>query len=253
MGLRYKMPDLLATSYSAADIQRKRAEVARRFTSVSPNVKNSTITKLAPADLRLLFELYDQIFLGNWFQASFPGTMRFSLSSRLTKSAGKTLCPRDIAKRDPREVAIEIRIGTDFFFQYNAIKNTKMVCGIATANSLEALQLVFEHELCHVLEFLHFHHSKCSGSRFKTIARRLFGHTESYHKLPTAQAIARQKYGIRIGDAVAFRFEDRLLQGRVYQMNKRATVMVRDKNGEYADEAGRRYAKYYVPLELLQK
>jgi predicted SprT family Zn-dependent metalloprotease len=247
------MVDLLTMEYAAAEITWRRKEIARRLIGTSANIKDHTINRIAPADLELLFGLYDELFLAGWFRHCFAGTLGFSLSSRLTKSAGKTLCPKDIAQRKPSEIRIEIRIGVNFFLQYHAVKNPKPVCGIATADSLEALQLVLEHEICHVIEFLHFHASNCSAARFKRLAGRLFGHTESYHKLPTAQQIARQKYGLRIGDAVSFRFEDTVLHGRVYRLNQRATVMVRDRFGHYTDGNGRRYTKYYVPLELLQK
>lgn len=237
---------------SRESIALKRAEIARLLTINSPNMQNGAIKALSAADLKLMFELYEQIFLGNWFKDNFQGKLQFSLSRRMTRSAGLTLCPKNIAKIKPEDLVIEIRIGVDFFFCYGSGAGGKTVCGIKTKSSLEALQLVFEHELCHVLEFICFQQSKCSGERFKKLAGDLFGHTESYHQLPTHKQIAAQKLGLNIGDTVSFIFKGKRLQGILYKINKRATVMVKDKNGPFADKQGNRYAKYYVPLSLLE-
>jgi hypothetical protein len=234
------------------EIVSKRAEISKLLIQKSANIKNGTISTISTADLKLMFELYDQIFFGSWFKHNFKGKIKFSLSRRMTKSAGLTLCPKNIDKIKPEDLIIEIKIGVDFFFQYGSIKGCNTVCGIKTKSSLEALQLVFEHELCHVIEFIHFKESNCSGDRFRAIANSLFGHTESYHKLPTYKQIAKQKFSLNIGDTVSFTFNGKRLQGILYNINKRATVMVRDKDGPFADNQGNRYSKYYVPLTLLE-
>ena len=113
----------------------------------SPNINSGEIDAISTGDLQLLFRLYDQIFLDNWFKTNYRGKFKFSLSRRMTRSAGQTKCPKNIAGIKPEELTIEIRIGVDFFFQYDLVEGNKVVGGIATANSLEALQLVFEHEL----------------------------------------------------------------------------------------------------------
>jgi len=218
----------------------------------SDNINSKTINTMSAADLKLLFQLYDEVFLENWFKEGFKGKLRFSLSRQMTKSAGLTRCPKNINTIKPEELVIEIKIGVDFFFHYNMLEGSKAVGGVDTGSSLEALQLVFEHELCHVIEFIHFSKSNCRGERFKTLAGNLFGHTESHHKLPTHKQIANEKLGLNIGDDVAFTFEGKKLTGILYSINKRATVMVRDKNGPLADKQGRRYSKYYVPLNILK-
>jgi hypothetical protein len=218
----------------------------------SPGIKSRTISAISAADIELLFQLYDEIFFGSWFKESYEGKIRFSLSRRMTKSAGLTICPKRMDKIKPEELVIEIRIGVDFFLHYGLIEGSKKVCGVMTNSSLQALQLVFEHELCHVIEFIHFKKSNCSGKRFKAIAGSLFGHTESYHKLPTNKQIAKQKLGLDIGDTVSFTFEGKRLKGLLYNINKRAIIMVRDKSGPLIDNKGNRYTKYYIPLMLLK-
>lgn len=246
------MLNILKMKWHKSDIDRRREEISKLFMLKSSNAKNRTISNLSTVDLELLFLLYDQVFFGNWFNESFQGKIKFSLSRRMTKSAGITLCPKNIDKIKPEELVMEIRIGVDFFFQYGLVEGNKTVCGIKTSSSLEALQLVFEHELCHVIEFIHFKKSSCRGERFKVMANNLFGHTESYHKLPTHRQIANQKLGINIGDTVSFTFEGKRLTGILYNINKRATVMVRNNKGPLVDNKGNRYTKYYVPLMLLE-
>ena len=140
-----------------------------------------------------------------------------------------------------------------FSFIIGAVNSDNNVCGIKTSNSLEALQVVFEHELCHVIEFVNFNESNCKGARFKTISNNLFGHTESYHQLSTQKEIVQKKLGINIGDSVSFNFQDNNLKGILQGINKRATVMVPDKNGAFVDNRGNKYAKYYVPVNRLKQ
>lgn len=246
------MFDILNTKMHSAHIDNKREKVSKLFMQKSANIKSGTISTIFITDLKLLFQLYDEIFFENWFKDEYKGKLKFSLSKRMTKSAGLTLCPKNIDIIKPEELVIEIRIGADFFFHYDSVEGGKTVGGVKTTNSLEALQLVFEHELCHVIEFLHFKESNCSRERFKALANNLFGHTESCHKLPTYRQIASQKLGLNIGDNVSFTFEGKKLEGILYNINKRATVMVRDKNGTLMDKDGIRYSKYYVPLKLIE-
>lgn len=246
------MDNILDLSLHKDDICAKREEINRLLRTKSGNLKSGNINTISTSDLKLLFKLYDQVFLGNWFADCFKGKFKFSLSRQMTKSAGLTRCPKNIDKIEPGELVIEIKIGIDFFFQYDLIEGSKTVGGIKTSNSLEALQLVFEHELCHVIEFIHFKRSSCSKKRFKALANNLFGHTESCHKLPTHRQIANQKLGLNIGDTVSFTFEGKKLTGLLYNINKRAIVMVRNKDGSLADSKGNRYSKYYVPLALLE-
>jgi hypothetical protein len=245
-------PDtLLLPIYTAETIRKNRAAIAQRFIAQSPNIKDDTITRIAPSDLKILFDLYNEIFFENSFMQNFRGKMRFSLSRRLTRSAGKTFCPKNIGKLRPEEVVIEIRMGVGFFFDYDEVAGEKQVNGLPSQNALEAFQLVFEHDLCHVIEFINFHSSSCSRARFKNIAYRLFGHLESYHQLPTRQRIISEKSGLKIGDSVSFMYGNQRLQGVLYKLNKRATVMVKAKNGNYADREGVRYRRFLVPVEFL--
>ena len=243
---------MIEYKFDEETIKVKRSEISTQLIKESMNIKSPIIKELSPLDLKILFELYDSMFLNNWFKDNFRGTFKFSLSTRMTKSAGFTFCPKNISILKPEDVVIEFRIGVDFFFQYENLKRDKVVCGIETKSSLEALQLVLEHEICHAIEYIYFYKSSCRGERFRTISNNLFGHTSSYHQLPSNNEIAREKFNLSIGDKVVFAFENKKLNGIIYRINKRATVMVQDKNGQYADKQGNRYLKYYVPLNKLE-
>ncbi|MDD3840636.1 MAG: hypothetical protein PHP06_08705 [Clostridia bacterium] len=242
--------NLLYYKYNEATIKDKRKNVYNSFMKLSENIKDGTITRISTADLKLLFELYDNIFFDDWFKDEFTGKLKFSLSKRMIRSAGLTLCPKNIK---PENFYIEIRIGVDFFFNYGLLEENKSVGGLETKDSLEALQLVFEHELCHAIEFIYFHKSSCRGDRFKTMAYNLFGHTQSYHQLPTYRSIAGEKLDLKVGDKAFFDYKNSLIKGVIYAINKRATVMVPDKKGRYADKWGNRYTKYYVSLGNIRK
>lgn len=247
-----KKSGLLQLKYSPPEIIQKRAAVGRYTLQNSPTITGTEITRISGQDLELLFQLYDHHFLQGYFSRQFAGTVRFSLSSRMTRSAGKTHFPKNLGQLKPHQEEYEIRIGVAFLFNFGQLAREKTVNGIQAANALEALQLVFEHEICHLVELHCCRESSCRRERFKTIAFSLFGHNDSYHHLPTEREIAAVQYGFVPGMSVRFRHQGALLSGFIHRINKRATVMVPDKQGEYQDQAGTRYAKWYVPLDELE-
>lgn len=249
-GSTWGMEDIYI-KYTKDEIESRRKAISMKLIHASSNIKCNNIVKLSPEDLRILLEIYDDVFLENWIAINYKGRLQFSLSKRMSKSAGKTICTKNLDKERPEFTVIEIRIGVEFLFNYDSLESDKRVCGIKTQNNLEALMLVFEHELCHMIEFVKFGSSKCSGERFKKLAQSIFGHTQSYHELPTVRKIAQQNYGLNVGCNVWFDFEGKDLKGIIYKLNKRATVMVLDKNGTYSDSQGNRYSKYYVPYQEL--
>jgi hypothetical protein len=247
------MVDLFEIKYSKESINSKRTLISSLIKEKSINIKSDSIDIISSEDLRVLFELYDEIFLMGWFENNYKGKIKFSLSKRMTKSAGITVCPKNISNIKAENLLLEIKIGIDFFFNYDMRSGDKFVCGYKTDNSLHALQLVFEHEICHVIEFMLFHKSSCKKERFKSLAYNIFNHTASYHGLPTQKEIAMESLGIKVGDKVAFVFEGINRQGFIYKINKRAIIMVKDKNGNFMDKDRNRYIKYYVPLNKIIK
>ncbi len=246
------MLEMLMIKQTAKDIENNRTKIIEILFNNSAALKSPQLTSISTSDLSLLFKLYDEVFLQNWLRDHYRGKMKFSLSRKMTKSAGKTMCPKNISRIRPEDLVLEIRLGVDFFLNYGQHSQSNSVCGIKTGSGLEALLLVFEHELCHVLEFLLFNKSSCKGKRFKTMANNVFGHTDSYHKLPTNRQIAAKVLGFKLGDTVTFDFKERKLTGLLHNINKRATVLVPDRKGLLVDKRGTRYSKYYVPLPKLR-
>ncbi len=117
---------------------------------------------------------------------------------------------------------------------------------------LEALQRIFEHELIHFIEMLLWKKSSCSVRKFKRLVHHIFGHTETTHQLITQTERALKKFGIKIGCKVEFEHEGVNYQGIVNRITKRATILVKHKEGHrYSDN--KRYLKFYIPLSMLKK
>ena len=237
--------------YSRSEIIKKRNDIRNRLIIKSKNVKNGNIQFMSKIDLEILFDLYDQEFLNDYFSKNFKGSLKFSLSTRMTSSAGKTIYSRKIKLLKEAEETYEIRMGIKFFYQYYMVERDKMVSGINTKDSLEAFQIVFEHELCHLIELHLYKESSCKKLRFKTMVNNMFDHTDVYHQLPNQKEIISKKYGLLVGQKVSFISEGRKYNGIIYKLNKRATVMVKDSKGTYRDRDGNVYSKWYVQFEQL--
>lgn len=248
-----KMKDLMEIQYSQQEIIEKRAEIRRLLISGSSNISSGEINRIADSDLEMLFEYYDAAFLKGYFRKLFSGKLRFSLSTQMTRNAGKTNYLRNLPQLRQEQEDYEIRIGVNFFFNYNKLLRKKAVNGINTKDALEALQLVFEHELVHLIELHCCRESSCRKERFKSLAKQLFGHLNSYHHLPTEKEIVGAKYGFNSGDRIRFNHGGRNYTGIIYRINKRATVMVPDGEGIFQDQQGHRYSKWYVPITALEK
>ena len=88
------MTKILEMKYPRQVIQQKRHEIQQQLMLQSAAIKSEAITSISTADLYSLLELYDSRFFENWFRDSFRGTLHFSLSKRMTKSAGVTRCQK---------------------------------------------------------------------------------------------------------------------------------------------------------------
>jgi len=238
-------------NYSRPEIVKKRNTIRNAFIIESKSVKTGNIQSMSNADLKILFDLYDKEFFNDYFSRSFKGALIFSLSTRMTSSAGKTIYSRHLKLLREAEETYEIRMGIKFFYQYYKVERDKIVSGINTKDSLEAFQIVFEHELCHLIELHLYKESSCKKLRFKTMVYGMFGHTDVYHQLPNQKEIISKEYGLLIGQKVSFLSEGRKYTGFIHKINKRATVMVKDSKGTYRDRDGNAYSKWYVQFGQL--
>lgn len=244
---------MLNIKYDSDTINKKRSRVKEIFLENSSNIKDCNIKKINIKNLQLLFSIYDKLFLNNYFKENYIGMLKFTLSHQMTKSAGITRTPINIAKLSKDKYQFEIKISLDFLFNYYETSDEKSVNGIVTNNPLDVLLLVFEHEICHIIEFIFFFKSSCGGKRFKLLAKNIFSHTDNHHKLTTLPELNYIKYGIKVGDMVSFSLNNINKTGIIYRMNKRAIVMVEDKKGKYYNENKVRFSKYFIPLPLCVK
>ena len=146
----------------------------------------------------------------------------------------------------------EIAVSTTLLLEtFRDGQHSVVVCGIECGDRLAALQRLFEHEMVHLIELLVWHKSRCGAPRFGSIASRSFAHTDYRHQILTRAEQVLEKRGIRQGDGLAFCRGGREYVGRVNRVTRRATVLADDDAGtRYSD--GRRYAKFYVPVEMLK-
>lgn len=240
-----------STILAPEEISATAARIHAAVLSKSQYLDDANFTRIHPRDLDLLFAEYDERVFGGQVRQTLGSTpLRFGLSKRMTSSGGKTARYTD---RRSGNRKYEISVSTTLLFGCFEGDDHRPVTasGIHCRSRLEALQRVMEHEIVHLVEMLLWDKSSCARARFHSISRRLFGHTENKHQLITPRETAIVKYGIRPGAKVRFRFDGVQYLGIVNRINKRATVLVEDSGGErYSD--GKRYAKFYVPVHVLQ-
>jgi hypothetical protein len=228
-------------------IRQRAGEIRHSVLATSRYIREPNFTAIHPRDLQFLFSAYDDRFFGRLCKQTLDGRrLRFRLSPRLIRAAGKTTRFTSPAG----EVSYEIAIASSILFDgFGKTDRPATVGGLTCEDRLEALQRVSEHEMVHLSEQLCWESTDCAASRFQDIARRFFLHQGHTHDLVTRRERA-AKSGIRVGSWVTFGFEGRRLTGRVNRITKRATVLVPDIEGQkYSD--GLRYKTYYVPIAHL--
>ena len=244
---------LLAYKYSNEEIKERFEKIFQQVFVQSKQIKNPNFEKVANSDVKLIFELYDTYFFDNYFKENkVIDKMAFDFSSKMTSAGGKLMYYK-VTKQNP----IQFRMRISAYLIFNSFKNDAMktinLAGFQTKNRLEALMHVIEHEIIHLIEFLAFNDSSCKQNQFKTLANNIFGHTAFTHQLLTGKMEALKEYDLRVGDWVSFSFDGTKHKGIIHRITKRATVMALDKNGEYKDNKGNHFKKYYILLKYLTK
>ena len=239
-----------AGPYSTEDILQRRGLIANQLQLETTSISEGTIRAFCDADLERLFSLYDRIFFHSFLYTEGPRDIHFHYNRRLTSSAGLTKATHLSHQSNPLAWHYDISLSKPLLQSFQSPASGITVNGIVPATQLEAMQLVLEHELCHVIEFITYGNSNCRRQRFRTIAMQLFGHTDVVH---TLRGIQKPQTTFSAGDTVCFVWKDTSHCGVIARITKRATVMVPDHRGEYTDRTGRQYRKYYVPLVNLHK
>jgi len=237
---------LLDIAHSLSSIEKKRNDIHKKMIECSEFIDDGNFNSIAPADVKLMFELYDEIFLGNYFSENHPDRIMFKLSRRMTRSGGKTEYQ---SNRDIYAITIS---STLLFQSFNGEGMDIILCGIICKDRLEAAMVIMEHEIVHLIEYVLYGDTNCSSRRYLSLGSRIFGHTDVRHQLVTGREVADKGYGLKVGDRVSFEFQGEIRKGVISRITKRATVMVKDPNGFYKDLSGKNYTKYYIPLVHLE-
>lgn len=238
--------EILNLGYDRSVIESKTRIIYERLLDGSKYLDQGNFNRIGSPDLKRMFELYDEIFFDGYFSKNCPDNVFFKISRRMTRAGGKTE-----VYNDPKIYVI--KLSSSLLFQSFKDEDREVVVnGIVCRDRLEAAMHIFEHEIIHLLEFVLFGRSSCSKPRFISLSNSIFGHIDVKHRLVTGYEIADKKYGINVGDAVSFEFEGELCKGHILRITKRATVMVSDPEGQHRDFGGKRYCKYYIPLDHLK-
>jgi len=240
--------------FSPDEIAARTREIYDTILRESEYIDAGNFTRIHPADVERLFDLYDDLFFDGGNRKLLGDTpVGFRLSKRMTQAGGKA--GRWELRDDSGKVVrkeYEIAVATTLLFQtFQEDHRPVIMSGIECCDRLAALQRVIEHEMTHLIEMLIWVDSSCSAPRFQSIANRFFGHTDHRHQLITPREQAFTKFGIKTGDRVSFRIDGQHHTGVVNRITKRATVLVEDESGEpYSN--GKRYRKFYVPVGMLE-
>lgn len=206
----------------------------------------NSIEILSQDKIKFLIKSYDHLFFNDYIEKKLSEPIKLSLSNRMTSSGGKTIY---INKNKMK--SFEIRLSTKVIGTFAQVNKSKRICGIEANDLLDATMLILEHELCHVLEFTIYGVSNCKKNRFKAMARRLFNHTSSYHEI-LKEDCNKEEFSFKIGQSVIFLYKEEEYEGIISSINKRATIMVKNIHGNYRDNFGVKYSKWYVPFSKLK-
>ena len=233
-------------AYTPKEVRKRFQLVYSRSMNEIDNFKDAGFTFIHISDLAKLFKLYDDIFFEGYFLREHGDKINFNLSNRMTKNGGKVE-----TRRDGKEHCITLSVFL-LFRSFNNIEREIEINGLPCHNRLQAAMRILEHEIVHLLELLLYGESSCKAPRFRQLSNRLFLHTDVTHQLVTQQEVAHRQYDLRVGEDVIFEFDGRTYKGIINRINKRATVMVKDRKGDYRDSQGSRYLKFYIPLQMLE-
>ncbi len=251
--LKQLADEVLSQTFDSSQIDRWQSEIHSQTVQLSRSIDKPNFSRVGRDDLVRMIRMYDDRFFGGRVlpMAKAEG-LSFGLSSRMTKVAGKLVTNYPNGDYNGRR-QFELILSSSLLFQtFEESDRSVEVTGRPCRDRLEAMQRVAEHEFVHLIEMLIWNAGTCSQSRFQSIAKRYFKHTDYRHDLITQRERALMKFNIRVGDTVQFLHDGHTLTGRVNRITRRATILVQSRKGELFSD-GTRYQRYYVPLDKLQK
>ena len=143
-------------------------------------------------DIEKMFKLYDQVFFGDQIQKKLDedgSTIKFQVTKGGKAKLGGWCRRERKGKRCHFTLSFPLGVYTRLF---NKGEKNLIAGGVTCSNRLHCLQLVFEHELVHLLMNLYGYQDKipsqktiysAHGKLFKCVLHHYFGHTEIKHNL----------------------------------------------------------------------
>ena len=245
--MKHNEKDLADLKYTSREIKKKSKKVYRQILAESENLDRGNFKAIGTDDLASLFKLYDLYFFNRFFHNNYKEKISFRLSRRMTMAAGRIAYTK-------HDGTYAISLSTTLISQtFHDVKREVVVNGIVCHDRLEATMRVLEHEIIHLLEWELFGGTSCSKPRFRRLSRNIFGHTDVTHQLVTQAERAHKRFNLRVGDEAVFEHDGKTYRGVISRITKRATVMVRDSDGQFQDSQGNLYSKYYILLQHLNR
>ena len=240
-------------TFDQREILNQQNQIFEDSLQLSRSIRNPNFTQVGRDDLVRMVSMYDERFFGGKvLPLARAEGMDFSISSRMTKVAGKLVTHYPDGDASGRRRFEMVLSSTLLFQTFEDQDQSVIVTGRKCVNRLEAMQRVVEHEFVHLVEMLVWNSGNCNEARFQSIAKRYFLHTDYRHSLITQRERAAMRFNLHLGDSVRFKHDGQLLVGRVNRITRRATILVPSDRGQLFCD-GRRYQRFYVPLEKLQK
>lgn len=223
-------------TYNIPDAVVRRQAISNQLfpTNKYPAITNSSefVEKL-----NQMFKLYDYWFFSNLIYYGLnkgKGSVVFEISNRMT-STGGTCSRKGIC-------TYLIKLSAN---RLNKLTpgNLPPINGIVPKDRIEGLQLIFEHELIHMVLSLFINNIIGHNDLYRTIVFNLFGHTKVVHKISDTKLGKFTKKDFNIGDAIHFYNKKKEnVRGKIIKLNPKRARIDTDRG-----------AIYDVPYEMLKK
>jgi len=240
------LADIVNNPLSDKEIRERTRKIYDLIRSQPPFMGKGNFECISAMELKALFELYDQHFFHGLLGMIFPNQVEFEVSSRMTKASFMiTYIP---AWEDYKLVVSK----TLLLQTFKDVQRNVEVAGIVCHNRLEVVMHIMEFMMIFLVQTaLSAQPQNLSDPEYRSRAKSVFGHINEHTNLVTQKERAFKIFNLQVWDIASFNFKDQVLQGEITRINQRATVMVKDPEGEYHDDQGNWYTEYNMPLEDL--
>jgi len=189
---------------SPEEIQKKRQIIGTHMHQKFGVAPNAVIT-MTNEHLFHMFNLYDELFFENRFRQHFQGcTDQLNLVfGRATSTAGQYVWEKKKDSKIYHTISMSKLVFSSVFTDPK--RPIETINGFQTCNQLECLQIVFEHEIVHMMNHIWANEEIHSGQRrqihghlFKMLVRTIFGHTDYHDSIGQGLTENSEVHGARV-------------------------------------------------------